>query len=58
MKPTGWKRARSLHLGEHNSVLIVFLTISLITVEKWTRYAFGLGQGKVGMKNGHDRLLC
>jgi hypothetical protein len=59
MKPAGWKRARSLRLGERDSVLIAFFGNCLwITVKKWTRYAFGLGQGRLGMKNDHDRLLC
>ena len=64
MKPMGWpparsgtilrlgeKRARSLRLGERDSVLIASSgIIAWVIVKKWTRYEFGLGQGRLGIK--------
>jgi hypothetical protein len=31
--------------------------IAWVTAKKWTRYEFGLGQGRLGMKSGNRSIL-
>ena len=57
-RPMGWKRARSLRLGERDLVLIVSSSIiAWILIKKLTHYASGLDQERLSMKSGKRSIL-